>query len=261
MKDKVYFESGSVYNLSKFILNQTHVLIGGTTRSGKSVLLNTTICDAMNIGALFYFIDLKGVELDIYRDTPFCLGYCDNIYKVESAIDNIIGLMEQRFREMKYEGARKSNKIGIYLVIDEYVDIKYSKDINTNRIESKIMRVVSKGAAANVHVILCTQHCTNKTLTTNIKALFTTKIGLRVVNAQESRNIIGESGCELLPMYGCCRILSPDFLKITDGIIDMYSDEEIQAKVSRFIEYNELCKKEENVLYRILKRIRHGKEK
>lgn len=240
MKTKTIYSKGGEYNaLSELILKQDHVLIGGTTGGGKSVLLNAILTDGLCFNKLYYLIDPKGIELSCYKNTPNCRRYCGDYRNVLQVVKEVHQLMETRFKTLVNENMRKHNGLDVYLVFDEYADIKFGlPKAQAKEVENLVFRIISKGRAAKVHVILCTQRCTNDVLSNKIKSCMTCKVGLRTASAQESRNVIGQSGCELLPRYGYCYLRYPDSTTLQLTEINMYKDEEIEERIKNHIEYN-----------------------
>ena len=100
------------------------------------------------------------------------------------------------------------------------------------------MRLASQGRASNCHLILCTQRCTNDILSSKIKSRITTKIGMHTVSAQESRNIIGVSGCEHLPKYGRIKLVSPNYYGVVEGDTPVYTEQEVSDRIKIYRDYN-----------------------
>lgn len=188
-------------NVTNTILNDTHILIAGTTGSGKSVLLNNII-----IGLLksknpdFIFIDIKMVELQEYKYIKNCIQYADNNNTIIQAIKKSVGIIEKRFKYMQKNHLKKYNGNDIYIIIDEMADLLTYSDLK-KVIYPDLCRILQIGRAAGVHVIACTQDPT-KSLLGRIKINFTGIIGLRTATKNESKNIINTSGLEILPEYG-----------------------------------------------------------
>ncbi|MCM1364642.1 MAG: FtsK/SpoIIIE domain-containing protein [Faecalibacterium sp.] len=192
-------------------LKQPHLLIAGSVGSGKSVLLNSIMYAALMHGAdknQFIFIDLKRVELVDYADLPHTIGYIDMPQNVITALRYACDVMDERFKTMRQQHQKQSTEPHIYIVIDEYVDIK----MRVNKLaETFLIRIASMGRAANMHIILCTQRPTRDIINGTIRANFTSAIGMRTNSKQESRNILDCNCCEQLPLYGYGYYKTPDY--------------------------------------------------
>lgn len=232
----VNYLGGDYQLLSKAILEETHVLIGGTTRAGKSVLLNTVITDSIALGnSMFYFIDLKQLELVCYKDMPSCMGYANTPTEAYKLVKQFENEMNRRMEDTKRKGLRKSDCVDSYLVIDEYVDVKIScsKDVMKS-----LYRIASMGGALKMHLIICTQRPTREIIDGTIKANLTGVIAVRTKNAQESRNLLGISGAELLNVGCCLTQFSKDVGQIYMENVKMYDDDYILSRIRSFKEIN-----------------------
>lgn len=190
------------YDIYDDMLNQVHLLVAGATGSGKSVVINGIIFNAMFKSprdVRFILIDPKRVELVMYRDLPHTMVYAsepqDMIYALRRAIDEV----EARYGYMQKIGVRKYPGGHIYVVIDELADLMTT---NKRDVQPLLQRLCQIGRAANVHVIAATQCPLASVIPTAIKVNFDSRVGLRARSAQDSRNILGEKGCEKLPRYG-----------------------------------------------------------
>lgn len=191
MKVNKYF-----YNM----LQQPHLLISGTTGSGKSVLLHHLINIIMLLnGAKMVLIDTKKVELYRYNNHLNTLYYIDNVNDTITILKKVIKIMSTRFETLRKKGETKQNNNPLYVIIDEFADLVL---FNDKSITPLIVKIAQLGRAANIHLVICTQRPTadiiNKKITVNIGA----RVCLRVPSAVDSRNIIGVNGGELLPVYG-----------------------------------------------------------
>ena len=229
-----------VFSFSEEMLSAEHLLIAGTTGCGKSTLLNTFLTDGLYLGCMYYLIDLKKTELWQYKGLPNVFGYCNDFKNYERLLDDMLYQMDMRFKYLAKQGVKKSTAQPLYFVIDEYADV-----INLcptlgirRRLEGKLMRLASQGRASNCHLILCTQRCTNDILSSKIKSCITTKIGMHTVSAQESRNIIGVSGCECLPKYGRIKLVSPNYYGVVEGDTPVYTEQEVSDRIKIYRDYN-----------------------
>ena len=233
---KHYYELPKNQNTNKLydhILKQTHLLIAGTTGSGKSVLINGLIHTALSKNtpdsAEFIFIDLKRVELCAYRQLPHCKMYADDIISAISALKYALNETEKRYQIMQQTNSKKYQDSALYVIIDELADLM---TVNKRAIVPLLQRICQIGRAANVHVIAATQCPLATVIPTQIKVNFDTRIGLRTLSKQDSRNILGISGCEELPKYGKAYYMSPDNTNIELINIPFISDSEINEIVN-----------------------------
>ena len=206
--------TGFTYDLFTDMISQTHLLIAGATGSGKSVLVNGLICTMLYDspfdcpgGKQLILIDPKRTELSPYRYVPHCLFYASEPADMVNALEYALCITETRYRAMERAGNRNYFGSDVYVVIEELADL-----LTTQRkvVQPLIQRLCQIARAARVHVWAVTQCPLASILTTPIKVNFTGIVALRTRSAQDSRNIIGHSGAEVLPMYGECLYLTPD---------------------------------------------------
>ena len=144
---------------------------------------------------------------------------------------------------LKYDGS------AVYVVIDELADMMTT---NKRLYQPLIQRIAQIGRAANVHLITATQTPLREVIPTPIKCNYDGVVALRTLNAQDSRNIIGRTGAELLPRYGECLYHTPEFgNNIYQYTIPYTTDAEKAALVEHWAkQYN---KQKRGVLRRIIK--------
>jgi len=183
------------------LLNQPHILIAGTTGSGKSNLLHYMIDYLLNYTPVtFCMIDPKRVELSLYKNYGNTQGYACEIPEIITTLDGVILEMENRYKYMQARALREYPGCYIYLIIDELADIMTTakKDVLP-----RLQRILQLGRAANIHVIAATQAPDRTyTLPALLKLNFTDRIALRCATAIESKQIIDRPGAETLPQYG-----------------------------------------------------------
>ena len=199
---KVKLPCGQYFDLFADMAKQNHLLVAGATGSGKSVIVNgiiTTLLYKAPWDAQFILIDPKRVELSPYRALPHTIYYASEPNDMVYALQLALRICDNRFREMQKKGLRLYNGGDVYVIIDEWADL-----MTTNRrvVAPIVQRLAQIGRASKVHVILCTQTPIAKVIPTEIKCNFDSRVGLRTRSAQDSRNILGYSGLEILPQYG-----------------------------------------------------------
>lgn len=178
------------------LLKANHILIAGTTGSGKSVMLNTLIYNIIraNEGQMF-MIDLKRVELSIYKHVA--VQTCTEPEQVVPLLEFIVELMEKRYRKMERRGLRLSDEVPVYVIIDELADL-----VSLKGVLPLLIKIGRLGRAAKIHTICATQDPSRKTLPAAYMQNVTAAIALRCRSDIESRQIVGISGAEKLPRYG-----------------------------------------------------------
>ena len=202
--------SGTYYNLYSDMLKQTHLLIAGTTGSGKSVVINGMIITGLykDPGKVqFVFIDPKRVELSEYRNIPHCIAYASEPDEIRKALQQTIAIIENRYKAMQKAGQRKYSGSDIYVIIDELADLMTT---DKRYILPVLQRIGQIGRAANVHLVAGTQTPVIQVLPTVLKVNFDSRVALRTRSGQDSRNITGFAGCERLPKYGQGYYITPD---------------------------------------------------
>ena len=198
--------AGMVNTLYVDALKQAHLLIAGKTGSGKSVVENGIIDTLLHrlpfdkIGnAQMILIDPKGNELYKYAKLPHTLVYAYQPEEMMDALRYAMDLTMKRFQVLRESGDDYYNGSDVYVFIDEFADLMTTQG---KTVKPLIQRLCQLGRAARVHVVICTQTPIAKVIPTEIKCNFDSRFGLRTRSAQDSRNIIGKTGLELLPEYG-----------------------------------------------------------
>ena len=190
------------YSLYADMLKQTHLLIAGATGSGKSVVINGIITTSLQYSpeqVQYILIDPKRVELVDYRPLPHTIVYASEPNTMVQALQRAMSLIEGRYSIMQGQHTKKYSGSHIYIVIDELADLMTT---NKKQVQPLIQRIAQIGRAANVHIIAATQCPLSAVIPTPIKVNFDSRVGLRTRSKQDSRNILGCGGCELLPSYG-----------------------------------------------------------
>ena len=223
---------GQCYKLYEDMYSQPHLLIAGATGSGKSVVINGIIYTLLLSGpdkAGLILIDPKRVELVQYKKTPHCLLYASEPHEITEALQRTVNLIEDRYKRMQRQQTRKYDGSDIYVIIDELADLMTT---NKKQVQPLIQRICQIGRAAKVHLIAGTQRPTADIIAAAITVNIDARVGLRTRNAQESRNIIYQTGCEQLPRYGQGYYMTPAGLTLYN--IPMYSDQQINAIVKHW---------------------------
>ena len=224
MKKRYKTPAGRAHNLYLDMLTQPHLLIAGATGSGKSVVINGIISTALYHSPAtiqFILIDPKRVELAEYKQLPHVIRYASEPAQMVQALQDALNITENRYKTMQRDGVRKWSGGAVYVVIDELADLMTT---NRREVQPLIQRLAQIGRAANVHIIAATQCPLSAVIPTPIKVNFDARVALRTRSAQDSRNILSMSGCELLPRYGQGYYMTPEGLTLCN--VPMISDDE-----------------------------------
>ena len=186
-----------------------HLLIAGTTGSGKSVCINTIIVSLLyklNPDLCkFILIDPKMLELSAYEGIPHLLcPVITDAKKATSALGWIVREMNNRYKLMSKDGVRNIDGYNakhklkmpyIVVVVDEMSDLML---VAGKEIENYIQKLSQMARAAGIHIIMGTQRPSVDVITGTIKANFPTRISFQVSSKIDSRTILGEQGAEQL---------------------------------------------------------------
>ncbi|ONC33396.1 cell division protein FtsK [Burkholderia pseudomallei] len=220
-----------------------HMLVAGTTGSGKSVAINAMILSllykATPEDVRLIMIDPKMLELSVYEGIPHLLAPVVTDMKLAAnALNWCVGEMEKRYRLMSALGVRnlasfnqkirdaaaKEKKLGnpfsltpedpeplstlplIVVVIDELADLMM---VAGKKIEELIARLAQKARAAGIHLILATQRPSVDVITGLIKANIPTRVAFQVSSKIDSRTILDQMGAESLLGQGDMLFLPP----------------------------------------------------
>ena len=190
----------SVYRPFLDLAERPHLLIAGATGSGKSVALNGIITSLIikysPFDCSFVLIDPKKVELIQFSFLPHTARYASERDDMIRALQWAIDETDRRFTCMQRDMIKEYNGPHLYVVIDELADLMTTMKKETLPL---LQRLAQIGRAAHVHVIACTQNVMAVTIPTVLKCNFSTILGLRTANKQQSRFLISEVGCETLP--------------------------------------------------------------
>lgn len=233
-------------NIILDLTKQPHLLMAGTTGSGKSSTLHTIIhsliINKTSEEVKFLFIDPKILELSIYKDLPYLWKpIITSIEEGEKALEDLIKEMEIRYKTMAQFNKRsiieynKNYKPFPYIVfaIEEFADLALYKN---SSFKTSVQRLAQMGRAAGIHGIICTQRPSVNVIDGVIKANFPTRIALKVANKLESRIILDTSGAEKLTNPGEMIILDSSGI-IKRGICPYIREEEI-INLINFIKNN-----------------------
>ena len=191
------------------LASMPHLLIAGTTGSGKSVCINTIILSLLYRHTpdrcKFILIDPKMLELSAYEGIPHLLcPVITEAKKAASVLGWVVKEMESRYKLMTKEGVRNIDGYNakhslampyIVVVVDEMSDLML---VAGKEIENYIQKLSQMARAAGIHIIMATQRPSVDVITGTIKANFPTRISFQVTSKIDSRTILGEQGAEQL---------------------------------------------------------------
>ena len=216
-ENKLYFAIGvdvsgrAVYG---DLLKMPHLLVAGSTGSGKSVCLNVLICSILYHYSpefvRFIMIDPKKVELSVYKNMPHMVmpNTVTEVSKAINALTWAVNEMERRYDILQENSCRNiaeynelQKKNGgkkmyyIVIIVDEMADLmtRAKKDV-----EDKINSLTSKARAAGIHLVVATQRPSVDVITGTIKNNIPTRIAFKVTSMNDSRTILEKSGAESL---------------------------------------------------------------
>ncbi len=191
------------------LTSMPHLLIAGTTGSGKSVCINTIIVSLLyklNPDLCkFILIDPKMLELSTYEGIPHLLTpVITDAKKATSALAWTVKEMNSRYKLMSKVGVRNIDGYNakhklkmpyIVVVVDEMSDLML---VAGKEIENYIQKLSQMARAAGIHIIMATQRPSVDVITGTIKANFPTRVSFQVSSKIDSRTILGEQGAEQL---------------------------------------------------------------
>ena len=239
-----------------------HLLVAGTTGSGKSVFVNTIISTFIMRNTpdelKLMLIDPKKVEFSKYANLPHLLcPIVTDAKEGKEALKRLVQEMERRYELLSERGAAKISEYNefaeiqgfekmsnIVLVCDEFSDFmsEYGKEI-----EQSVKRLAQKARACGIYLIICTQRPSVNVITGDIKAVIPSRVGLLVPQYVDSKTILDEGGAESLLGNGdmLCRIPRHNSLVRVQGAF--ISGVEI-VQITQFIKDQVEVKYDENFL-------------
>ena len=221
-----------------------HLLIAGTTGSGKSICINTIILSLLYRHTpdkcKFILIDPKMLELSTYEGIPNLLcPVITEAKKAASVLGWVVKEMENRYKLMTKVGVRNIDGYNskhktfmpyIVVIVDEMSDLML---VSGKDIESYIQKLSQMARAAGIHIIMATQRPSVDVITGTIKANFPTRISFQVSSKIDSRTILGEQGAEQLLGKGDMLFMS-SANKITRIHAPYVTEDEIE-KINNFL--------------------------
>lgn len=217
-----------------------HILVSGTTGSGKSVVLNNIICSLLRNSdpqnkPKFSMIDTKRVELCLYKeiDEDLCKVVCDIPSAIE-LLEDICCKIDARYIIMENTHEKIISEVfpREIVIIEELGDLMMG---SKGKVEDFIVKIARLGRACGIHLIISTQRPTVKVVTGEIKANIGCRFALQTTSAVDSRNILGKNGAELLKGKGDCLLKLPNKSDEIHLQCPYITDEDIVKCIKKFM--------------------------
>lgn len=214
----------------------SHILVAGSTGSGKSVFINTflfsILADCSPSMAKFVLIDPKRVELIMYKDLPHTIAYACEKDDIIRELENVVAIMDNRYKDMQKRKIRKYDGVPLYIVIDELgdmmTDVAYKRQITP-----LLQHIANLGRAANIRLLGATQRPSRETIPSWLTLNINTRIGLHCFSHIESHQIIGINDATELPLFGQMIICTPSGYKRTT--VPMIPEQELNERIEYWI--------------------------
>ncbi|MFH1339050.1 MAG: DNA translocase FtsK, partial [Candidatus Omnitrophota bacterium] len=218
-----------------------HLLIAGTTGSGKTICVNSLILSLLYSATpdevKLLMVDPKMVELALFNELPHLL--CPVVTEAKRAAVALawaVGEMEERYQLFAQEGKRNieaynqtNEKIPyIVVIIDELADLMA---IAQDQVEGAITRLVQLSRAVGIHLVLVTQRPSVNVITGVIKANFPARVSFQVASKVDSRTVLDTNGADKLLGRGDMLFLKPGESKLIRAQGSLITDEEIERVV------------------------------
>jgi len=228
------------------LIRMPHLLVAGTTGSGKSVCLNTMVTSLLYKSSpedvKMLMIDPKMIELSAFENIPHLIHpVITHPKEATEGLRKMVFEMERRYRMIAEQGAKNIESFNrmvsdeqklpyIVIVIDELADLMFTASAEA---EAAIVRLAQMARAAGMHMIIATQRPSVDVITGIIKANFPTRIAFRVTSKIDSRTILDSNGAEQLLDKGDMLMLMPGARM--DRLHGAYISEEEIREVTDFV--------------------------
>ncbi len=224
------------------LADMPHLLIAGTTGSGKTVCVNSLILSmlfrATPAELKFVMIDPKMVELAPFNGLPHLLcPVVTEAKKASCALNWVVNEMEERYKLLAKVGVRnimaynQKQEILPYIVVivDEFADLMV---VSRDQIENAVTRLAQLSRAVGIHLLLATQRPSVDVITGVIKANLPARVSFKVASKVDSRTVLDMNGADKLLGRGDMLFLRPEEAKLTRAQGSLVSDKEIERVVS-----------------------------
>lgn len=174
-----------------------HILVAGSTGSGKSVWLHGLIKQLQKIpNAELYLFDPKQVELSHFENTKGVEQYESHPEAITHCLEHIVEEMEDRYSQMKKIKAKNISETNFaykFIVIDEFADLSMR-----GKVGASVQLLAQKGRACGIHLILATQRASVRIISGDTKINFPVRVVFKVSKAVDSTVMLDEGGAEKL---------------------------------------------------------------
>jgi len=222
--------------------NMPHLLVAGSTGSGKSVFINSLICSILYKFSpeqvRLLMVDPKMLELSVYDGIPHLLHpVVTDAQKASRALKWAVKTMIERYTLLSAKGAKSITSYNavadepmpyIVIIVDELADLMM---VSSKDVESSLTRLAQMARAAGIHLVLATQRPSVDVITGLIKANFPARISFKVASRIDSRTVLDSMGAEKLLGAGDMLFVPPGTARQERFHGAFVSDEEVRNVV------------------------------
>lgn len=215
------------------LVDLKHILMTGSTGSGKSVFENVIITTFMSLFSSnelrLFLVDMKRVDLVSYKGSPYLLTP-NAVVEFDKFYSSLDWLIQEKDRRFKINEASLKQSPYIIAVIDTFSDLIAE---NSQKFQDYMGKLIDKAAEVKIHIVMSDSRPSTDVYTRLILGLFPTKICFNVTAEQDSKKIIGRGGGEKLKGKGDMLFLPPYLKEPVRIQAPWISEEEIQALVKK----------------------------
>jgi len=223
--------------------NMPHLLVAGSTGSGKSVFINSLLCSILYKFSpqqvRLLLVDPKMLELSVYDGIPHLLHpVVTDAQKASRALKWAVKTMIERYTILSAKGAKSITSYNamvdepmpyIVIIVDELADLMM---VSSKDVESSLTRLAQMARAAGIHLVLATQRPSVDVITGLIKANFPARISFKVASRVDSRTVLDGMGAEKLLGAGDMLFIPPGTARQERFHGAFVSDEEVKSVVN-----------------------------